>query len=266
MQSLKNFDEMSQNEVKAFLIRYNSERLSVGEMAKMTNTYPNKIRRALKSAGYTLRNKSDAQKAALQSGRHKHPTKGVGHSEKTKEKLGDSMIGFYDNLPEQEKQKRKRKAKEIWENKNWVEKDEFQYRAKEGVRKAAKEGSKLEQYIYDKLLQNDYTVRFHRKHQLANKLLHIDLLLPKLGVAIEIDGPSHFKPIWGERALKRTQLTDKDKDGLIIGQGYCLIRIRHKKSLSTARQRQVWNQLHKQLIKIQKEFPPLSKRLIKIGD
>lgn len=53
----------------------NKER-SIHDIAKEHKTYPNKIRRELKTYGFELRDKSAAQKAALKSGRHKHPTRG----------------------------------------------------------------------------------------------------------------------------------------------------------------------------------------------
>ena len=73
---------------KEFLIKeYLENKRSFSSIAKQLGTYPNKIRRPAISMGIQPRDKASAQKNALKSGRHKHPTKGKGHSQKTKEKI-----------------------------------------------------------------------------------------------------------------------------------------------------------------------------------
>lgn len=49
---------------------------SIYVIAKAKNTYPAKVWRALEHHGYARRNLSEAQKQALESGRHPHPTAG----------------------------------------------------------------------------------------------------------------------------------------------------------------------------------------------
>lgn len=51
---------------------------STHEIAGELGTYANRIVRALRYHGLPTRDRSDAQKAALKSGRHAHPTKGKG--------------------------------------------------------------------------------------------------------------------------------------------------------------------------------------------
>lgn len=64
-------------EGKVFLHqKYVIEKLSTYAIAKERGTYANEIRRALIFHGIPLRDKSEAQAEALESGRHKHPTKG----------------------------------------------------------------------------------------------------------------------------------------------------------------------------------------------
>ena len=61
---------------KHFLIdQYVNKERSTYEIAQELNTYPNKVRRALKALGIELRNKSEAQTVAIASGRHEPPTK-----------------------------------------------------------------------------------------------------------------------------------------------------------------------------------------------
>jgi hypothetical protein len=55
---------------------YVDKERSFHDLAREHGTYPNKIRREVLGFGYAPRDKSAAQRAALKSGRHKHPTKG----------------------------------------------------------------------------------------------------------------------------------------------------------------------------------------------
>jgi very-short-patch-repair endonuclease len=55
--------------------------------------------------------------------------------------------------------------------------------------------------------------------------MHIDIFLPGELVAIEIDGPSHFFPIYGEEVLKKKIEADQRKNDLLIGEGFTVIRV-----------------------------------------
>jgi hypothetical protein len=78
-----------------------SER-SIGDIAKELDTYPNKVRRALKSHGIKLRDKGSAQAVALKKGRSSHPTKDKGHSEESKLKISESVAQNWENLSDEE--------------------------------------------------------------------------------------------------------------------------------------------------------------------
>ena len=66
---------------------YNEDNHSTYEIAKRMKTYPNKIRRTLIKHGYELKNKSEAQKVALEKGRSSHPTMGKTRSREEKIKI-----------------------------------------------------------------------------------------------------------------------------------------------------------------------------------
>mgnify|MGYP001606126201 CR=1 FL=1 len=69
---------------------------------------------------------------------------------------------------------------------------------------------------FDYLVDAGFAVQFHKQQLVSHEQLELDLYLPALGVAIEIDGPSHFLPIYGEDALMKTQLASQVKNGLLI--------------------------------------------------
>ena len=55
---------------------YIENQRSFSDIAEQLGTYTNKVVRAAKKLGIQPRDKSQAQKLALESGRHDHPTKG----------------------------------------------------------------------------------------------------------------------------------------------------------------------------------------------
>ena len=233
---MKNYAQLSKEE-KYKLIEnlYLKNNKSFRDIANEYQTYPNKILRDAKSFGIKIRNKSDAQKNALQTGKHTHPTKGKERSETTKNKIGQSVMKSWDELNHKDIEKRKQKAKENWEKLSIDEKQNMQRSATQAVRVASKRGSKLEIFLFNCLLKDGYLVDFHKEQTLVNTKLQIDLFLSELNIAIEVDGPSHFKPVWGEQSLQRNKKYDQKKEGLIIGKGWHLIRIKQTKDFSKSR-------------------------------
>lgn len=83
-----------------------------------------------------------------------------------------------------------------WNNKNLK---------KVGVRR-----SKLEVALEEKIKKElpDIEVLFNNKDQIGSE---IDIFFPKNNIAFEINGPAHYRPIWGEKKLKAVQTLDKQK-------------------------------------------------------
>lgn len=209
--------------------------MSFQDIATKLDTYANKIRRDAKKFQIPIRDKSIAQKNALQNGKHKHPTKGKKRPENIKQKIGKSVMLRWEELPAKDKKQRKEHAKKIWES---LSEDEKQYRlsaANKAVRQTSKTGSKLEHFLLNRLTHDGYRPEFHKEQVLANTKLQIDLYLPTMSIAIEVDGPSHFAPVWGEDSLSRNEKYDKKKSGLIIGKGMSLIRIKQTHDFSKTR-------------------------------
>jgi very-short-patch-repair endonuclease len=232
----KNYTQLSTEEKKQIITRlYVVENHSFADIASSYGTYANKIRRDAKSFGIKIRNKSEAQKNALITGKHKHPTKGQSRPESTKEKIGEGVMRSWEELSDTELQDRKQKAKENWDKLSNDQKVNMQRSATNAVRVASKVGSKLEKFLLNKLIKDGHSVDFHKEQTLVNTKLQIDLFLPKYNIAIEVDGPSHFAPVWGEDSLARNKSYDQKKEGLIIGRGWYLIRIKQTKDFSPAK-------------------------------
>jgi very-short-patch-repair endonuclease len=256
---------LQENEKRSLLKEaYCNKKLSWIQIAEMLNTYPNKVRREAKKLGILSRSKSGAQKEALKKGRSLHPTKGKKLNENTKLKISESQGLIWDSLSEEERAKRSEAGKESWNKKTEKEKQEVIRKGSDAIREAARTGSKLERFLLEELTARNYRVQFHKEHWLKNQRLETDLFVEDLRAAIEVDGPSHFSPVWGEKNLTKNQQTDLEKTGLILGQGLVLIRIRQTKRISQRYLRKILEDLLNILDQISKEFPKENKRYIEL--
>lgn len=246
---------------------YNVLRKSTYDLAKQFDTYPNNIRRRLKDAGVQLRGKGEAQKEALESGRHNHPTKGKKRTEAERLKISESVAKIWENMSDEDRESRSKLAKENWDNMTTEERQNLKKKASDAVRKSAELGSKLERHLLVELQRNGYKVEFHREALVSNEKLEMDLFLPNFfpPVVIEVDGPAHFFPIWGQESLTKHLTSDKIKNGLLLESGYVVIRIKHLvKNLSEIHKRRVLAAVLETLDKLKTNKVNDSERLIEI--
>ena len=115
------------NQEKEKLIRkmYIEQKKSFADIASEYNTYANRIRRDAVSFKMPIRNRSEAQANALQSGKHKHPTKGQERSEEIKNKIGLGVLKSWENLDDKTVAERKQKSLEVWNRLDENSKKEF---------------------------------------------------------------------------------------------------------------------------------------------
>lgn len=245
---------------------YTAQKKSFSQIADELGTYANKIRRDAIKFEIEIRDKSAAQKNALKSGTVAHPTKGKKRSDDVKNKIGSSVMNHWDNMSDQELLNRQNKAREQWAKLDDDQKDNIIKLANQAVRSSSKTGSKLEKFLLNELLKHKFKVEFHKEQNLLNTKLQIDLFLPELNVAIEVDGPSHFLPVWGEESLKRNIKYDNKKTGLLLGKGCVIIRIKQTKDFSPSRARLILDQVLDKINSIKNKFPDSSNRIIEIGD
>ena len=244
---------------------YTQENLSTYIIAEMYGTYPNKIKRVLNKLGIELNSKSTAQKIALKTGRTPHPTKGEKRSQEVKEKISEGVYKNWKNISEKEYQKRVDRSKAQWYNMTEQEREALRNSAALAVRAAARDGSKMEKFLAEELPKIGYEVIFHKVGLIPNDTLEVDLFLPGLNTVIEIDGPSHFYPIWGEENLQRHINADSKKSGLLLAGDFAVIRIKHLvKNMSEKHKRDILNSLSIILKQIENKFPPKGKRYIEL--
>jgi hypothetical protein len=245
---------------------HNTENLTTAQIGEKFGTYANKVRRHAAKIGFVFRNRSEAQSMALATGRIEHPTAGRQRTEEEKIKIGQSVSDKWGDISDEERERRSEVAKENWNNRSQDQIDEMHRKATKKRLEVAKDGSKLEHFVVSELINRGFQVEFHKEQSLLNEKVHLDIWLPKLNTAVEIDGPTHFEPIWGEEHLKKTQKTDNIKDGLLLNAGCCIVRLRQKKNLSKTYGLRLVSDLVEILNKIGNKFPELGERRIVLGD
>ena len=211
---------------KKVLSMYQDHNKSTYEIAEALKTYPNKVRRTLIKMGVPLKNKSTAQKNALKSGRSKHPTEGTERDPSIKLKISSTMVDYWSDMDEKERERRSAGAKERWQNMSASKKQEMREKANEQIRKSSTEGSKLERFFASRLRKIGYTVLLHKKDIIPQEKLEIDLYIPEAKAIIEVDGPSHFLPIWGEDKLQKQLNADIRKSGTLLTKGFIVFRVK----------------------------------------
>jgi len=242
---------------------YNEEDNSTYEIAKLLSTYPNKVRRTLIKHGYDLKNRSQAQKVALDKGRSEHPTAGKERTHAERLKISGSLVEYWDDMSDKEKKRRIKLAKDNWKNLSEEAKDSMRSKGIAAIRSAATTGSKLEVFFQERLADAGYRARAHEIIIPAENL-EIDLYIPALKTIIEVDGPSHFYPIWGEEKLQKQINADLRKSGALLSRNYAVIRIKSHGNESLSKREDLIEQVLAHLSKIKEKFPPRSKRFIEV--
>lgn len=206
---------------------YVDERRSAREIADELNTYPNMILRALRYLKIEIRDKSESQKVFLS--KNEHPKKGKKISEEAKTKIGAGHLKRWKNMDEETRNKISEQKRKQWYDMTPDQRAEMQTKAHKAIRLAAEEGSRLEREICQRLEALGYKCYIHDKHLIGTERMEIDILLPSVGLAIEVDGVSHFENVWGDERLAKQRDSDNRKNGLIAISGYCMVRIKNKK-------------------------------------
>lgn len=244
---------------------YTKENKSTYEIAEIMNTYPNKIRRILIKSGIELKDKSQAQKNAIKTGKSVHPTKGKIRSKEEKLKISSGIKKYWDNMDDKTYDIKVKRSQERWQKMSEKEKTKMLEAAVKAIQTAGKEGSKLEKFLYEEITKFGLKVEFHKKYLIQNQNLEIDMYIPEIKTIIEVDGPSHFLPIWGEEKLQKQIKADMNKTGLILSKGLLIIRIKNlSDSVCLSDKEKLRLDLLKIFDKIKVSFPPKSERYIEI--
>lgn len=206
-----------------YLDEYVKNERSFKDIADEHNTYPNKIRREVIDFLIQPRNKSEAQLAALKSGRHNHPTKGVARSDEVRHKISQTLSDKWDSFSDKQKMDKSEKGLQIWASLSEEKKKRISGNARVGLTNSRKNGSKLEIFINAELIKHGYIPRLHVA--VDDGLYKNDITLEKEKIIIDVCGPTHFIPIFGEENLVKKQAIDNLKAKIAMDNGYIFIRV-----------------------------------------
>ena len=186
------------------------------------------LSRFMKKAGIPMRTKAQAQKNYLKD--NDHQMKGRKHTDETKKKISSSLGEFWDGLTDEEREEVKRKIGSAWKRKWEAMTEQERKLMMEDLSLKAKEaqgqGSRLERFIAEELRKRGYTIEERSVNYTAGKDFEVDLALPVEKIAIEVDGPTHFLPIYGEEHLEKQQERDARKDEQVNAVGMSMLRVR----------------------------------------
>lgn len=210
---------------KKFLEEKTAEKLSTYQIAEEAKTYANLVNRAMQHHGIARATASEAQKKALETGRTKHPTAGKKRSQETKTKIALQVHETWKGQTPEVIEKKRQKAREQWEKIPETKKASMRKKAQKALLKAANEGSKFERLLATKLEKAQFHVEQNREFLLAKSKMRVDVFLPGVGIAIEVDGPTHLFPIHGEEELLKVMQSDAEKNYLLSEAGFIVIRI-----------------------------------------
>lgn len=204
---------------------------STHAIAAALKTYPGAIRNALLKHGIPMRTKADAQAMAIETGRTTHPTRGRKRTAQEKRAIGAGSKKAWEGRTDREEVSRQ--ARQRWESLPEQDRARITKLGLDAVREASRRGSRLQNFITDGLRRAGYRVLTNRRVVDVAERMHIDILLPAAPlpdgtacrVAVEVDGPSHFLPVWGQERLQATAGADARKHGLLRASGFALLRV-----------------------------------------
>lgn len=209
------------------IVKLYEEGKSLREIQSIVNMYPSRISRILKRAGIQTRDKQTAAKMAVENGKIIPPMKGKKIPSDVKSKISKSNAKAWQEKSQDEKNDFKKQAKERWNKKTPEQLDEMRHKSGQALRAASVEGSKLEKFLYENLTKIGIHVKMHVTGLVVGEKYEVDLYLPEKLIAIEIDGPHHFKEIYKSCNLQKTIEYDSIKNGALMQRGIRVIRIKY---------------------------------------
>lgn len=199
--------------------RYNKGQ-SLRDLAKHYDSSVNRIRNLIIKSGGKLRTLSEAQINNLANG-GKHPTKGRHRTDDEKLKISSSVKDKWDagDFDKEERLKPMQEGLKKHRASVLIE-------AKKGLDETIYKGSKFELFVFNKLEEDGFKVKMHQEHIMGNDHMHYDLFISSdKKIAIEIDGPTHQRPVFGDKRFSLQKEKDVRKNNLSITHNIHLIRV-----------------------------------------
>lgn len=260
MSKLKDYNELVElinskdpEEREEAIISLNRDHcISISQIAKLDKSSHYIVRKIFSRRGVEIVSNSElARKQMLET--DNHPTKGRHRTEDEKIKMGAALSKGWKDTSDARKDQIEKQKKRIAKNPGQMK--EMSVKGSEGLRKAAKNGSRLEHYLREKLAENGFVSIQHRDKVLPNERFEFDLFIREMGIIIEVDGPTHFEPVFGDESLNKSLSRDQLKTKLAIEQGYKMVRVKQFKGHSQHYFREIFNEVLKLILDIKNGLP-----------
>jgi len=217
---------------------YVDKGLSLRKIAKELDRPITSIKKYMDKYGIECRSKSQAQSAFLS--KNDHPMKGKKHSDETKSRISNTLGSFWDNLSTEEREKYTEIVgsgwKKKWASMNKEERENLLSSLNAASRANQGNGSRFERFLAEQLRNRGYSVEERTHNYMPSARFEVDIALAAERVMIEVDGPTHFLPIYGEEALEKQQAKDSKKDEYLTSADFDVLRVRDNNGpLSQAR-------------------------------
>jgi len=193
-----------------------------------------------------VRTKSEAQK--LFAEKNGHQRVGKMHSDESKMAISDTMREFFDSDEGEEAKKRMSKTKyDAWLKMTPTEKANALNQLRISNREALRtgDGSKFENFLAECLSKDNFAVEQRTSAYTPGNNFHVDIALKDKGLIIEVDGPTHWKDIYGQTKLDIVQRQDAEKDAMLKGVGFDVLRVQDDSgNTSRARYMRVFDKIN----------------------
>lgn len=190
------------------MMRHHDENMSIRALSREIGCHPNELRRAMIKAEIPIKSRSESLKTAYETGKivaRSGFTLSNDHKTKISKANKGKVVGLRNTT-----------------NNLIIKRNEaMRGRGASKNREAAKKGSKFERMLIDTFGELGYTVV--SQHPIGS--YKIDIYFPKEKIAIEIDGPSHREPIFGDDKLANSLAKDKAKDEAMLNANMSVIRV-----------------------------------------
>jgi len=210
-----------------FLLKeYVENKKSTVAIAEMTGCYPEQVRRALKKHNIRIRSRSKASHNYYETG-GKNARKGYKFTEEEKEQASISAKEYWLSDESSEAKKKIAKAsRKYWKGVPKSEKKKIVERLHRACREASQNGSKAQLTIAEILTSKyDYHVETGMINIAGIGELEVDIALPQHGIAIEVDGITHFEDVYSDDRFQRAQEADQRKNEHLTSIGWSVIRV-----------------------------------------
>lgn len=176
------------------------------------------------------------------------------------------MASHWQKITPQERSRRAENVKKYWESLTEDERQEIFKISATSRTEASKNGSKFEKILNSALTKAGFRTIIHKKGAIINPDLEIDIVVSDIKTVIEVDGPTHHFPIFGDERLAKQQRADDEKNGLLLESGYVVIRLKHVvNNLTEKYKRDTIQLVVDKLNEIKNKFPEEKDRLIYLG-